>query len=67
MSLVTVTVYLHGNDERMWNTGEQLGLTGEALGMFSHACDELELELEVDTSTGLAKVIKIDGRRVVDE
>lgn len=63
----TVEVYIHGNKERMWETGEQLGLKGEALSMFSHACDEFELELEVNEVTGEAKVTKIDGRKVTDD
>ena len=66
-SMINVIVYIHGSDERMYETGEQLGFTDEVLKMFSHACDEFELELEVDVKTGLSKVVKIDGRRVLDE
>ena len=65
MAKVSVVVYVHGSDEQCWNIGEKkLGLTGDALRMFSHACDEFKLTFEVDTTTGLATVTHIDGRLV---
>ena len=66
-SMINVTVFVHGSDEHMYETGEQIGLKGDVLWNFSHSCDEFELELEVDVKTGLSKVVKIDGRRVLDE
>jgi len=62
-----VDVYVHGSDETCWNAGEKLGLTGEVLSMFSHACDEFKVTLEVDTDTGLATLTHVDGRAVAKE
>lgn len=58
----TAVVYLHANKEGMWELGEQLGLTGEALQMFRHACTEVKVELSVDETTGEATIVKVDDR-----
>lgn len=62
--MTTIDVYVHGGDEQMYDHGRGLGLTGEALSMFCHACDEIKVTLEVDEATGLAKIVKVDGRTV---
>lgn len=64
--MTKIITYVHGDDESLYETGAQMGLTGESLWTFSHACDEFELELDVDMNTGIAKVISIDGRKVED-
>lgn len=56
------TVYVHASEDNMWDHGEALGLTGEALSLFRHACCEVALELEVDPETGEATIISVDGR-----
>ena len=48
----------------MLDHGRKMGLTGEALRMFSFACYEVEFELEVNEMTGLATIIAVDGRMV---
>lgn len=60
-----VKVYVHGSDDSLWDKAVEMGLDYEATRMFSHACDEIELTLKVDESTGMAKVIKLDGRDVL--
>jgi hypothetical protein len=42
------TVYLHSSREQMRDCGEKLGLEDAALNMFAYACDEVELEMEVN-------------------
>lgn len=59
-----VTIYVHGDDDGMWTVGEKLGLTGDVLSMFSHAADEFAITLDVDTVTGLATPIALDGRKI---
>jgi colicin import membrane protein len=58
------TVYLHGNKESMYNAGEGLGLSGEALERFVFACYEVAVGLEVDAATGDATIVTIDDRPV---
>ena len=58
------TVYVHANKETMFENGERLGLKGEALKTFSYACYEVAIGLEVDTKTGDAKIVTVDGREV---
>jgi hypothetical protein len=62
--MVEAVVYLHASAEHMIETGEKLGLTGEVLRMFRHACTEVEVTLDVDTNTGLVTIIAVDGRPV---
>ena len=57
-------IYLHSNKESNIETGEKLGLTGEALSMFKYACCEVEVEVEVDKKTGGAVIVAVDGRNV---
>lgn len=63
---MNVNVYLHNSKENMWETGETLGLTGEALRLFIYACVEVKITLRVDEQTGEAKIIAVDGREVRD-
>lgn len=51
-----IKVYVHGSKEYMWDKGEALGLKGDALRMFSYACSEVEILLEVQ-SDGTAKMV----------
>lgn len=46
----------------MWEKGEQLGLTGEALKLFSYVGCEVKLTIEVDEKTGDAVIVAADDR-----
>lgn len=48
--------------DSMWELGEKLGLSPDAIRMFRHAGCEVELTLDVDEKTGVAKIIAVDGR-----
>jgi hypothetical protein len=39
---VKLKVYVHADRDYMWTKGEELGLKGGALSMFSHAATFLE-------------------------
>ncbi len=59
-----VDVYLHGDKDRMWEIGAGLGLEGEALMMFRHACTEVNIRLAVTMKTGTAEMVAVDGRDI---
>jgi hypothetical protein len=61
---VRITLYVHGARESGYDAGEKAGLEGEALRMFSFAATEHEIEYEVDSETGAAVAVKIDGRGI---
>jgi len=53
-----VSVFVHANNkETMYEKGEKIGLTGNALRMFSYACSEVEVILEVKMD-GTAKIVE---------
>lgn len=64
-----ITAYLHGSKEAMWDKGEAIGLSGEALGRFSFALYEVEVEveLEVNEETGEANIIRVNGKELKEE
>lgn len=64
MKTVTTTIYLHSSKDSNYNKGRTLGLTGKALDMFLFAGYEVALELKVDTETGAAEIMKVDGRPI---
>lgn len=59
------TIYVGSDKDSMWEKGEELGLSGDALRMFRHAACEVRLELDV-SDDGSAKIIAVDGRAVAD-
>lgn len=59
-----VDIYLHGNSESLWEKGEALGLTDEALRLFSFSCYEVKIELDVDEQTGASTIVAVDGRKL---
>jgi hypothetical protein len=61
-----INIYLHSDKESNRETGEEYGLSGEALRSFAYAGDEVRLTLEVDPETGDYKIIAVDGRKVED-
>ncbi len=60
----TVIVYLHADRENMWNIGEKLKLKGDVLKMFSFAACEVKIKLEVNTETGEATIVEVDGKQI---
>ena len=58
------TVYLHGSKDTMWELGEKLGLSEEAVQKFKWACCEVKIELEVNPETGDAEIVAVDGREL---
>ncbi len=54
--------YLHSSKESMYELGQKISLTGEALDKFMYALYEVKFDLEVDPKTGDAKIIGVDGR-----
>lgn len=65
MSKVTGKCYLHASKESMWDLGEKLGLTGEALSMFKHGFCEVEVEFEADKTTGDVSLVSVSwGKQV---
>jgi hypothetical protein len=58
---VRANIYLHSSKQANWELGEKLGLTGEALMMFRHACAEVKATVEVDPATGVATIVGVDN------
>jgi hypothetical protein len=46
----------------MWDKGEKLGLTGEALKLFSYVGCEVKLTVEVNEETGDAVIVAVDDK-----
>ena len=65
--LKTINMYLHSCKESNSDLGEEIGLSGEALSNFRHALSEVEFEVEVDTETGYADIIRVDGKYLQQE
>ena len=63
----TFEIYVHGDDEQMWDLATELGLKEgtDAHGMFSHAADEFKLAGEVDLDTGLVTWTALDNRTIL--
>lgn len=59
MAKVTGKCWLHASKESMWDLGEKLGLTGEALGMFRHGFCEVEVNFSADTETGEVSLVDV--------
>ena len=60
--MIETTICAEISREKADTKGEELGLTGEALRVFSYF-NEVEIEIEVDEKTGLVK--KVEGKEVV--
>lgn len=56
----TITAYAHGDKDGMWDIGEKLGLTGEALSLFRHALCEIKCTMSVNAD-GTYKIIEVKG------
>ena len=64
---ITTKMYLYGDKESNYGTGEELGLEGEALKNFSYALYEVDFDVEVDTKSGDCRIIKVHGRNLEQE
>lgn len=60
--MLKTQIYLYSDKNSNWELGEKLGLSGDALMCFRHALSEVEIEIEVDESTGLSTIIACNGR-----
>ena len=60
----TIKLYAHVDDDGEYDTGEELGLTGDALRTFSGWGYELAFDAEVDLGTGKVKLLTIDGHPI---
>jgi len=61
---IRTDVYVHADKDTMWELGEKLGLSEEALMMFRHAASEVKLTIEVDEQTGESTIIACDGKEL---
>lgn len=61
---IPAAIHLHSDRVSMHNLGVSLGLKGEALDLFGFACCEVILGLSVNTDTGEATIVAVDGRHV---
>lgn len=62
--MIRTDIYVHSSRDSMWNKGEQLGLAGEALKLFSFVGCEVKLTIEVDETTGDAVIVAVDGKKL---
>ena len=60
--MIKTDIYVHSSRDSMWEKGEQLGLTGEALKLFSFVGCEVKLTIEVDEKTGDAVIVAADDK-----
>jgi hypothetical protein len=58
------TIYLQSDRISNYNLGQKIGLTREALEMFSFACYEVEIVVEVNVETGECVIVSVDGKEV---
>jgi hypothetical protein len=54
-------MYLHGDKDSNRETGEELGLSEEALRKFSYALYEVEFDVEV-LEDGTVSILAVDGK-----
>lgn len=59
-----VKVYVHGEEDYLYDKGKSLGLSDQAAANFSRCAYEVELLLTVDMNTGDTSIIGIDGTRL---
>lgn len=60
--MITTDIYVHSSRDTMFDRGERLGLTGEALKLFSFVGCEVKLTIEVNEETGDAVIVAVDDR-----
>lgn len=63
MSNKVIKMYLHGSKDSNWETGEEIGLSEDAIKEnFAYALYEVEFDVEVDMETGETKIMTVDGK-----
>ena len=62
-----IKYYLHSDKEENYEIADDLGLSEDARATFRHACEEIELDLEVDLDTGYSRIIAVDGVNLSEE
>jgi hypothetical protein len=62
--MIQTDIYVHSSRDSMYEKGEKLGLTGEALKLFSYVGCEVKLTINVDEKTGDAVIVAVDGRKL---
>lgn len=60
--MIRTDIYVHSSRESMWEKGEKIGLTGDALKLFSYVGCEVKLTINVDEKTGDAVIVAVDDR-----
>lgn len=67
MSTIRKKLYLHSNKAGNYETGIELGLTGEALRNFGYALYEVGLDCDIDTETGDVVIVSCNSRALEAE
>jgi len=57
---VRTSVYLHSSKDSMYEKGEELGLSQEAINKFMYCCYEIEIEMDVNED-GSYKILNCAG------
>jgi len=60
-----ITAYVHSCKESMLDLGAANGISGEALENFKYALSEVKIEMRVDTETGDAQIVKVNGNHIL--
>ena len=58
-------LYLHASKESNYEKGQELGLLGEPLELFTYACYEVKVTVEVNAATGAATIVAVDDKPLV--
>ena len=64
---VQAKIYLGTTKEENLHLAERLELSDEATQNFRYAFLEVECDIEVNKETGIAKLLKVDGKRLIDD
>lgn len=59
--IIRTKMYAHSSKDSNWGTGEELGLSEEALEEFCYALYEVEFSVEIDSETGKVMITAVNG------
>lgn len=65
VSEIDFDVYVHSSKDMLYEEGERLGMTRDALMLFRHLASEVRLTYRVNTETGEGVLLFVDGRSIV--
>ncbi|MFW6242639.1 MAG: hypothetical protein ACOC2W_00610 [bacterium] len=65
--IINTTIYVHKSNESLSYEGKELGLTGDALEIFSGCCYEIGLDVEVDFKTGDVQFISMNEMKLLTD